>query len=629
MNNDTNKKKSVKVEQKIIEKIKSSTNILVALSRNPTVDALTSALGLTILLDKLGKHATTVFSGEIPVAINFLEPEKTFENTVDSLRDFIISLDKEKADRLRLKTEGDFVKVLITPYKTTISQEDLKFEEGEFNVEFILAIGVKNSTELDRAIAAHGRIFHNAIVATINLDSDNDNLGNFTWQNTESSATFSEMSLNLAKMIESETRKPLIDEQIATAFLTGLVAATDQFRNQKTTPNVMKIAAELMAKGANQQLISSELAAAEINLTEPIGEKIDETDNEVKAAKNDDIAIGHDPEISKIESELENKNNESAVSIREKVENENEKIAAINSNAARMTAESQTIEQTINSDATAAAEAELEKIAQTTNDHNNNLEELKNSIQQENNQQAIKDNSTNPENPQQDPPTENNSTDNLPPPPMSVDQNLVNNLLNENSNNTPEFSHGTPYIDSPTTPPINSALLNDEPASVDPFAQPPTKPISPNILDNNSGQEFNAKANNNPPNSSNNLPPAPELPLPPLGQMPMINSAPNNQAQTTDLPPVPPITNPNSTDNLASQAAALAESAQKIAENTQNPTSFANNSADMSNPAINSGNGEISQNPKPEEKPEPNFPEATTPPSNPNDPTQFHIPGQN
>ena len=53
----------------------------------------------------------------------------------------------------------------------------------------------------------------------------------------------------------------LIDEQIATAFLTGIVSATDRFSNNRTSSQVMTMAAQLMAAGANQQLIATELDA--------------------------------------------------------------------------------------------------------------------------------------------------------------------------------------------------------------------------------------------------------------------------------------------------------------------------------------------------------------------------------
>ncbi len=70
--NDTNSPK-----QQIVEQIKNSTNILVTVSTNPSVDELSAAIGLTLMLNKLDKHATAVFSGAIPPAIQFLEPDNT------------------------------------------------------------------------------------------------------------------------------------------------------------------------------------------------------------------------------------------------------------------------------------------------------------------------------------------------------------------------------------------------------------------------------------------------------------------------------------------------------------------------------------------------------------------------
>jgi hypothetical protein len=46
---------------------------------------------------------------------------------------------------------------------------------------------------------------------------------------------------------------------MATAFLTGIVAETQRFSNKKTSPKVMTMAAQLMAAGANQQLIATKL----------------------------------------------------------------------------------------------------------------------------------------------------------------------------------------------------------------------------------------------------------------------------------------------------------------------------------------------------------------------------------
>ena len=241
-------------KQLIAEKIKQSANILVTVSSNPSVDALTAALGLTLMLNKLDKHATAVFSGVIPPAINFLEPNKTFENNVDSLRDFIIALDKDKADRLRYKVEDDVVRIFITPYRTKISQSDLQFSQGDFNVDLIVALGVEDQKDLDQAITAHGRILHDATVVTVNAAAQKSSLGSIDWQDRNASS-LSEMLASMAESLKSG----ILDQQISTALLTGIVANTDRFSNQHTTPHVMTIAAQLMAAGANQQLIATKL----------------------------------------------------------------------------------------------------------------------------------------------------------------------------------------------------------------------------------------------------------------------------------------------------------------------------------------------------------------------------------
>ncbi len=242
------------LKSQVVERLKSANNVLVTVGTNPSVDALASALGLTLMLDKLDKHATTVFSGDVPRAIEFLDPEATFENNVDSLREFIIALDKEKADKLRYKVEEDVVRIFITPYKTSISEKDLKFSQGDFNVDVVVALGVTQKEDLDKAITAHGRILHDATVITVNAGEQKSSLGSIDW-NEPSASSIAEMLVGAGELLGDS----LLNEQISTAFLTGIVASTNRFSNEKTSPKVMTLSAQLMAAGANQQLIASNL----------------------------------------------------------------------------------------------------------------------------------------------------------------------------------------------------------------------------------------------------------------------------------------------------------------------------------------------------------------------------------
>lgn len=241
-------------KQQVIELLKGATNVLVTVSANPSVDQLAACIGLTLMMNKLDKHATAVFSGQIPSTLEFLQPEKTLETNTDSLRDFIISLDRSKADKLRYKIEDNVVKIFITPYRTSLSESDLQYSQGDFNVDVVVALGVDQREHIDAAIVAHGRILHDAAVIGVSYGQATTDVGSINWHEPAASS-LSEMLVSISEAFQSG----ILDTQMATAFLTGIVAETERFSNDKTSPKVMTMSAQLMAAGANQQLIAAQL----------------------------------------------------------------------------------------------------------------------------------------------------------------------------------------------------------------------------------------------------------------------------------------------------------------------------------------------------------------------------------
>ena len=237
----------------LIEKLRSATNILVSVSANPSVDQLAACIALTLLLNNYKKNTTAVFSGRVPSMLNFLKPSETFETSTDSLRDFIIALDKSKADKLRYKVEDDVVKIFITPYKTNITADDLHYSAGDFNVDLILALGVQHQQDLDTAITSHGRIFHDAVVMSLNNVAGGD-FGVANWEDLDASS-LSELVANLIEALDPS----LLDAPVATALLTGIVAETSRFSNAKTHPRTMTVSSTLLAAGADQQLVNIQL----------------------------------------------------------------------------------------------------------------------------------------------------------------------------------------------------------------------------------------------------------------------------------------------------------------------------------------------------------------------------------
>ena len=271
-------------KNKLLDKIKSSNAILVTVSRNPTVDQLAGCISFALLINKLNKSGSALYSGQTPSTIEFLKPENTLEKNTDSLQDFIISLDKNKADKLRTKVDDQSVKIFITPYKTSLNESDLEFSQGDFNIDLIIALGVYKKEELDTAITNHGGILHDATIATITI-GDPSELGSINWNNPNTSS-FCELIASTVKVLGSN----LLDNQIATALLTGIVSETNRFSNDKTTSQTMSVSAELMNAGANPKLIASELRA-ELSNTDS---GINLSDQSNSADVQDTLNIDHD-----------------------------------------------------------------------------------------------------------------------------------------------------------------------------------------------------------------------------------------------------------------------------------------------------------------------------------------------
>ncbi len=266
----------------IIQKINSSKYILIALSGGPSIDELSAAIGLTSYLNRLGKRATAIYSGGIPDALSFLEADNSFDDSADVLQDFVISLDKNKADHLRYNPEGEEVKIFITPYKDKVSSDDLNFSYGDFNVDLVIALNVVSGIDLDDALREYGRIMQDATIVNITSGKPGK-LGDIEWSNPNASSV-SEMTAHLVHEMNSDVA---VEGNEATAFFTGIVSATNRFSNASTTPFTLTVSSWLMECGANQQLVAE-------NITADVDNQLYAVSNTAKT--NNDVEIAHDEE---------------------------------------------------------------------------------------------------------------------------------------------------------------------------------------------------------------------------------------------------------------------------------------------------------------------------------------------
>ena len=281
-------KASHAVMAKVAEKIANSRNILIALSSDPSVDELSAAITLSLFLDRLGKHAIAIYSGATPNALEFLKPGETFEPNADVLQDFVIALDKDKADHLRYKLDGEYIKVFITPYNDRITAEDLEFSYGDYNVDLVLSLNVHTALDLDNSLREYGRIMHDATVVNITTGNPGK-FGEIEWSNKRASSV-SEMIADLLCNASGDIK---LNPEEATALLTGIVASTDRFAHSNTFSTTMQIASQLIDSGADPQLVAE-------NITEDVDNQFFtftdlKAKQDAEAKKKDDLSYSFEP----------------------------------------------------------------------------------------------------------------------------------------------------------------------------------------------------------------------------------------------------------------------------------------------------------------------------------------------
>ena len=239
-------------KEQILDQITKSETILVCMGKNPDGDALGSALGLYLFLKKMGKKADIVSPTAILNKYSFLPSSDTVTHKLEGVRDYILSLDidKESLHQLRYEVQNNKLKIFITAKNSDLEEKDIVIESARFKYDLIIVLGTSDSENLGSIYDENSDLFYEAPVINIDHNPSNEYFGKINLVDVTASST-AEIIFNLI----IDTKEELIDEQIATNLLEGIIFKTNSFQNKNTTPKAFLAAASLIAKGANKQEI--------------------------------------------------------------------------------------------------------------------------------------------------------------------------------------------------------------------------------------------------------------------------------------------------------------------------------------------------------------------------------------
>ncbi len=243
-------------EQQIKDLVARAKNILVITKRDPSGDSVGSMLALYLILKKLDKNATVVAHGTPNILYNFLPNFQHITSELSSTRDFVISLNisNTQVGEFSYRIEGEQLKIYIQPQQGSFDPKDVTSALAKPKYDLVLALNCPDFAYMGKLYEENSDFFYETPVINIDHRANNENYGNINLIDLTATST-AEILYRLAR----EWGDNLIDADIATCLLTGIIADTNSFQNERTTPQAFQVASELIAAGADQQTIVQRL----------------------------------------------------------------------------------------------------------------------------------------------------------------------------------------------------------------------------------------------------------------------------------------------------------------------------------------------------------------------------------
>jgi nanoRNase/pAp phosphatase (c-di-AMP/oligoRNAs hydrolase) len=247
-----------KTKEQIFNQLDKANNILLVFPSDWEPDNISASLALFLFLKKLGKSVSVAGSNNKTKRGNFafLFGFENIKDNLDHLRKFIVSLNisKTKVSQIKYVVEKDQLNFIVSPEKGWFEPKDVSARAGDFRYNLIISIGANDLESLGEIYDKNIEFFYKTPLINLSCQAANEEFGQINLIDI-SCSTVSELIFNLLK----EKDETLIDENIATNLLAGIILQTKNFKSGKLTPETLITTSQLIKLGGRREEIVKQL----------------------------------------------------------------------------------------------------------------------------------------------------------------------------------------------------------------------------------------------------------------------------------------------------------------------------------------------------------------------------------
>jgi nanoRNase/pAp phosphatase (c-di-AMP/oligoRNAs hydrolase) len=229
-----------------------SKRILLVAQGDDNTDSVASMLALSAFLTQLGKETIMLTREKPRQTLPFLSGIDEIGVATQQEKRLTVILDtsKKKVEKLSYEASDHKLKIFITSKNEGFSASDVSFEGDDIQADAVITLGIGDLDDLDRLYARHTKLFYDKPIINIDTNPANEYFGEVNVVDIKSSS-LAEILSNIFIQINNK----FVTKEVATCLLTGIITKTNSFQNILTTPKTFTIAAQLVARGADQHEI--------------------------------------------------------------------------------------------------------------------------------------------------------------------------------------------------------------------------------------------------------------------------------------------------------------------------------------------------------------------------------------
>jgi nanoRNase/pAp phosphatase (c-di-AMP/oligoRNAs hydrolase) len=238
-----------------LNQFRKASNVLILVSGGQNIDSISAGFAIKEFLAKHDKRSLVMGNMPMTTRFGFLSDAQLAAPTTLTKNLVVeISLQKTDLSELTYQKHDQKLAIFLTPKSGQFESSDVTIKNAVYPYDLIVTLGITNLEELGELYSKHAQMFFDIPLVNIDYRAANESYGQINLVSLTSSAV-SEVVYDVLNQYDPN----FIDEKIATLLLAGLVAQTNSFQSQKTTPQVFAKASKLISLGGKQQEIVSQL----------------------------------------------------------------------------------------------------------------------------------------------------------------------------------------------------------------------------------------------------------------------------------------------------------------------------------------------------------------------------------